>query len=72
MTDTIYLNNDYSKVVDVAGWIGCYGAELDTIERLMVMGYRYSNHVNLGERADWLDKRIEQLKTLKRDWPCRG
>ena len=70
---SIYLNNDYSKVVTVGGWIGTYGSELATIDRLTIMGYRYSNHAHLGKRAEWLESRIAQLENIRHpDWPCSG
>lgn len=66
---SIFLKNDYSQVTTVIGWIGAYGTELDTIERLLTMGFRYSNNVNLAKRAKWLNERIRQLRKLKLTLP---
>lgn len=65
-TDSIYVNNDYSKVVGAVNMIAARFMELDTCEELLKMGYRFCNNVPLEERAQWLSREIARLEKLKK------
>lgn len=62
-TRSIFVNNNYSKATDQ---VAVLAVELDTCERLIGMGYKFSNNQNLAQRANYLEKEITRLEELRK------
>jgi hypothetical protein len=61
----IFINKVYPENESINFKIGYFAIELETCEKLLVMGYVSSNGVNIAKRAEYLEKRIKELEDQK-------
>jgi len=66
---SIWLNPQSLAGKSLREQVSTFDCELRKCEQLMVMGYNYSNHASLPERAKWLKGEIfrleEEIKRLR-------
>ena len=63
--NSIFIDREFPEKASINYRIGYYAIELETCEKLLKMGYKSSNKVDLAKRSEWLEKEIVRLEDEK-------
>jgi len=54
--NSIFIDRQFPEKASINYRLGYFAIELDTCEKLLTMGFKFSNNVDLAVRSEWLEK----------------